>query len=76
MMIRPKLWPPAVMLQVSALITAYPHLYRGGWDQPTSFYILPVALTTWALAWVLWVMWEEEDVKLLTEGTHAGTQLA
>lgn len=71
MMIKPKMWLPATMLQVSALITAYPHLYRGGSDQPTSFYILPVALTTWALAWVLWVMWKD-DVKLRTEGTPAG----
>jgi Gpi18-like mannosyltransferase len=71
MMIRPKLWLPAVMLQVSALITAFPHLYRGGWDQPTSFYLLPVALTTWALVWVLRVMWKEEDAKLRTEGTQA-----
>ena len=49
MMVRPSLWLPAAMLQVSALIVAYPHLYQGGKDEPTAFYIVPVALTTWAL---------------------------
>jgi Gpi18-like mannosyltransferase len=61
MMLRPKLWAPAAMLQVSALITAFPHLYRGGWDQPTSFYYLPVALTTCAVVWLGKILIENES---------------
>jgi Gpi18-like mannosyltransferase len=75
MMLKPKLWPPAAMLQISALITAFPHLYRGGWDQPTAFYILPVALTTCALAWVLYVMWHPDEVDTRAEVMHPGAQV-
>jgi Gpi18-like mannosyltransferase len=51
-MMRPKLWIPAAMLQVSALIVAYPHLFQDSRDMPTPFYILPALLNTVALAWV------------------------
>ncbi len=61
MMLRPTLWPPAAMLQVSALITAYPHLYQGGKDEPTAFYIIPVLLTTWALVWLANMLLDKDD---------------
>ena len=75
MTIRPSLWAPAAMLQASSLMTAYPHLYQGGLDEPTAFYILPVALTTWALVWVMRVMWSADEVEVRAEVTHSNEQV-
>jgi Gpi18-like mannosyltransferase len=59
--VRPKLWLPAMLLQVSALIVAIPHLYRGGSDEQTRFYIVPVLLTTVALVWIWKLLLENDD---------------
>jgi hypothetical protein len=75
MMLRPNLWPPAAMLQVSAFITAYPHLFQWGKDEPTAFYIVPVVLTSWALLWLGKVLLEKDEERLqrpLSEMVLAG----
>jgi Gpi18-like mannosyltransferase len=60
-MVRPKLWLPAAMLQISALIVSYPHLYEGGSDKQTRFYVLPVLLTTIGLIWVWKILLSDEE---------------
>jgi Gpi18-like mannosyltransferase len=59
--VRPKLWLPALMLEVSAIIVAYPHLYEGGSDKQTRFYVLPVLLTTIGLVWVWKLLLSDEE---------------
>jgi Gpi18-like mannosyltransferase len=67
-MVRPTLWLPSILLQISALIVAYPFLFPGGRfpqgkEVQASYYVLPVALTTVALLWIWKLLLAEEPIR-------------